>query len=369
MAHLFEHLMFNQTETLAAGELDRLIETVGGETNAATWCDWTHYRISLPAGQLELAARIESDRMQHLKLDDDQLEAERDVVINERLMNVDDDVEGFLDEQLMKLAFTQHPYGWPTIGWMEDIKGLPRADVHEFYRTYYAPNNACIVLVGDVDEPGALELLERYYGDIPPVELPTAVPAVEPEQTSERRQRFSKPVAADRLVLGYKTPDQSHPDWPALDLANALLTGGPSARLYRRLVVELQAASSVDGYVLPFSDPGLLALTTVMMRGHRAEQAIDELDRAIDRLQNQLVSADELAKVKNGAETDFWTSLATCDGKADALGHHETTAGDVRALFDLIEGIRAVTAADIQRVARAYLTPQRRTIVIAEPLA
>jgi zinc protease len=160
MAHLFEHLMFNQTTTLAAGDFDRLIEQTGGDSNAATWVDWTYYRDTVPARDLALCVRLEADRMHNLVLEDGPLEAEREVVANERLQRVDDDVDGFLDEELYRLAFTRHPYRWPTIGWMEDIRGLKKPDVVRFYRTFYAPNNATVVVVGHFAQAELLALNE-----------------------------------------------------------------------------------------------------------------------------------------------------------------------------------------------------------------
>src|SRR5512134_3260786 len=172
MAHLFEHLMFSQTESLPPGEFDRVVERTGGESNAATWVDWTYYRLSLPARDLALAVRLESERMTRLVLAPEPVEAERDVVTNERRERVEDDVDGWLDEQLMALAFEVHPYRWPTIGWMEDIRALPLDDIRAFYRTWYTPNNATLVVVGDFDEAELLDVVEAGYGPIPPAVLP-----------------------------------------------------------------------------------------------------------------------------------------------------------------------------------------------------
>jgi zinc protease len=366
-AHLFEHLMFNQTRSLAPGELDRLIEATGGDTNAATWVDWTYYRDNLPAHELELVVRLEADRLHNLVLEDGPLEAEREVVIHERMQRVDDDVEGFVDEQLMKLAFTVHPYHHPTIGWMEDIRGLTRADVQGFYRMYYAPNNATLVLCGDVDEARALDLIEAHYGTIPAVDLPTETSVPEPAQTEERRARFAKPVAADRVEIGYRVPGQGDPDWLILGLVGDLLTAGPSTRLHRRLVVDEEAAIDVDAGTLPFRDPSLLCMSVTMNRGHTAAEAERAIDEALADLAAKPVSEAELAKVKNGAETDYFSQLASCEGKAEALGHYQTTLGDFRELFRVVPALRAVTATDIARVTGAYLTRERRTVVIAEP--
>src|SRR5881394_2086585 len=186
MAHLFEHLMFGQTESLPPGEFDRLVERTGGESNAATWVDWTYYRLSLPARDLPLGVKLEAERMQHLVLETGPVESERDVVTNERRERVEDDVDGWLDEQLMAHAFTAHPYRWPTIGWMEDIRALALPDIRAFYRTWYAPNNATIVCVGDFEDDHLRDLIAKYYGNIPSAQLPEVPQIVEPEQTRER---------------------------------------------------------------------------------------------------------------------------------------------------------------------------------------
>jgi zinc protease len=369
MAHLFEHLMFGQTESLPQGEFDRLVERTGGESNAATWVDWTYYRLSLPARDLELGIKLESERMQHLVLEPTPVEAERDVVTNERRERVEDDVDGWLDEQLMAHAFTAHPYRWPTIGWMEDIRALALPDIRSFYRTWYAPNNATIVCVGDFDDEVLRDLIARYYGAIPPAQLPAFAKIVEPDQTRERLVRAPKPIATDRLLIGYKAPGQDEPDWAALEIVSTLLAGCPSARLHRKLVIENESASSVDAQLTPFADPSLLRLAVTTARGHDADEVIQTIDREIASLIENPPGAAEVEKAKALAETDFWSSLVDVDGKAEALGHYETALGDFRRVNVVAERLTAVTAEDVARVVRNYLLPTRRTIVIAEPEA
>jgi zinc protease len=206
IAHLFEHLMFNQTESLPPGEFDRQFELQGGNTNAATWVDWTYYQDDLPASELELAVRLEAERMQRLVVQEHQVETERGVVISERRLRVEDDVDGFMAEELFRLAFTSHPYHWPTIGWMRDIENITLGDAVAFYRTYYAPNNATVVVVGDVNEDRALRLIAAHYGQIPAQPIPPRPAVVEPAQTGERRASYRKPVLTDKLLLGYKAP-------------------------------------------------------------------------------------------------------------------------------------------------------------------
>ena len=367
MAHLFEHLMFNQTETLPPGEFDRVVERTGGESNAATWVDWTYYRLSLPARDLPLAVRLEAERMTRLVLDEGPVESERDVVTNERRERVEDDVDGWLDEQLMALAFEVHPYHWPTIGWMEDIRALPLEDIRAFYRTWYAPNNATLVVVGDFDEARLLDLVARAYGDIAPAVLPGEAGAVEPPQTAERRVTAKKPIASDRLLFGWKAPGQGDPDWAVLDLIATLLAGSPSTELHRRLVIQEEIASSVDTQLTPFRDPSLLRCAVTMARGHAAAEAIAAIDDVIDRMARVPPSPAALAKAKNLVETDFWAALVDADGKAEALGHHEAALGDFRSLTTLAERLAAVTADDVVRCVATYLRPERRSIVIAEP--
>src|SRR5215468_7095291 len=337
MAHLFEHLMFGQTENLPPGEFDRLVERTGGESNAATWVDWTYYRLSLPARDLTLGVRVE------------------------------DDVDGWLDEQLMAQAFTVHPYRWPTIGWMEDIRALSLPDIRAFYRTWYAPNNATLVCVGELDEAAVLDLVARSYGAIQPATLPDVPRVREPEQTRERVVRAPKPIATDRLLVGYKAPGQDHPDWATLEIVATLLAGCPSARLYRRLVIDREAASSVDAQLTPFRDPSLLRLAVTASRGHTADGIVAEIDRELAAMAEQPPRHAEVEKAKAIAETDFWTSLVDVDGKAEALGHYETALGDFRKVNAIAARLAAVSDDDVARCVRSYLRADHRTVVIAEP--
>ncbi len=367
IAHLFEHLMFNQTKNHPPGELDRLIETAGGDTNAATWVDWTYYRDNLPKAELQLAVELEADRMAHLTLGDKQVESEREVVANERRFRVEDDVDGFLNEELYKAAFTTHPYHWPTIGWMRDIEAISIDDCRTFYRTYYAPNNATVVLVGDVDEDGALALIEKHYGPIPSSVIPPDKAQPEPEQTSERRLQWPKPVTADKLRIGYKAPPIGHADYTALEVANEILFGGNSSRLHRRLVVETEIASSCHASTAPFRDPGLYEVSVGVQRGHAAAEAEAIVYEELDKLGRQPLEPHELDTAKTRLLTHFWRELRPQAGKAEALGHYETTVGDYRKLFAVADGYKAVTASDVERVVRAYLRPERRTVAIAVP--
>ncbi|MBI4511455.1 MAG: insulinase family protein [Deltaproteobacteria bacterium] len=367
IAHLFEHLMFNQTSSLAPGEFDRRMEEAGGETNAGTWIDWTYYRDNLPAQSLGLALSLEAERMQHLVLGETQVETEREVVANERRFRVDDDVEGFLSEQLFKMAFQVHAYGSPIIGWMDDILALTTSDCREFYKTYYAPNNATLVVVGDVDPAPTLELVSRHFGSIPPSTLPTRQLSTEPPQVHERRATFAKPVGADRAVLGYKAPSQADPDWIPLKLTHELLAGGNSSRLHRRLIVEKEIVSTIRGFLLPSCDPGVLQLYLTMKPGHQAAEALEVIDEELERLHKEPPTPDEMSRARNRLETEFWSDLETAEEKAETLGHYETTSGDYRTLFQVAQAVPRVNADDVVRVARRFLGHEQRTVVLATP--
>jgi zinc protease len=367
IAHLFEHLMFNQTKRLAAGEFDRRIEALGADSNAATWVDWTHFTTNAPAAALPDVLELEAERMRHLVLEEAPLEAERQVVLNERRQRVDDDVEGFLAEELYRCAFTVHPYGHPTIGWQADIEAISVDDARAFYRTHYAPNNTTLVLVGSFAPDEALAHIERAYGGAPAADLARPAPVVEPPQTAERRACFAKPVLAGRALFAWKAPPQTHDDWIPLLVLNEICVGGPSARLYRQLVIEREVASTVQGMLAPFAEPGLWELFVSLARDTDVSVVEAVLDEAAERLRHEPPSAAELAKAQNRLETEHWATLETADGKAQALGHHHTTAGDHRRLFEVAERVERVTPDDLVRVAAAYLRREALTVVVAEP--
>jgi zinc protease len=367
IAHLFEHLMFNQTEHLAPGEFDRKLEQAGGDTNAATWVDWTFYRNNLPRAELGLAVELESDRMAHLTLGDTQVESEREVVANERRFRVEDDVDGFLSEELFRIAYERHPYHWPTIGWMRDILAIGIDDCRAFYKRFYTPNNASIVIAGDFEEREAQALIEQHYGKIPPHELPPDRSEPEPPQKEERRASWKKPVTADKLRIGYKSPALSHADYLPLEVLSELLFGGKSSRLEKLLVADTEIASSTSASLTPFQDPGLYEISISMQRGHVAHEAERLVDDEIERLKREPLKDGELETAKTRLLTRLWRELRSLGGRAEALGHYHSTLGDYRKLFAVADGVRATREADVQRVARTYLDRAQRTVLVAEP--
>ncbi|MGO8997213.1 MAG: M16 family metallopeptidase [Polyangiaceae bacterium] len=367
LAHLFEHLMFNETETLKAGEFDRTLEENGAESNAATWVDWTYYYESLPADRFPLAVKLESERMNRLVLRDKQVTSEKEVVANERRYRVDDDVEGAASELLYKTAFTKHPYHWPTIGWMPDILGFTPEDCERFYRTYYAPNNAFIVVVGDVREIDVLREVRDAYGKLPASVIPPEDSEVEPAQTEVREVQIAKPTATEKLLVGYHGPALGDADHVALTVLSEILFGGRASRTHRSLVIEKEIASEVRGWVATFRDPGLFELYVTAREGHEAPELLAALDRELERARAEVVSEDELARAKARLELSALQSLESTAGKAEQIGFYDLVLGDPSSVFRRLDAYRRVTASDIRKAARRYITQDGRTIVRVIP--
>lgn len=367
IAHLFEHLMFNETEKLEAGEFDRQLEELGAESNASTWFDWTHYDIAVPSSAFERVAELESERMQHLVLRTPQVESEKEVVANERRYRVEDDVEGAVGEKLWSLAFERHPYHWPTIGWMSDIEGFTVEDCQAFYRTYYAPNNATLVIVGDIDPERVLEKLQQTYGGYRAAKIASPPIEAEPPQTAERRTELSKLTPTWKVNIGYRSPGLGHPDHLPLSVLCEILFGGRSSRLIRALVREQEMASDVRGSLSPLRDPGLLEIFVSARDGFDAEQLLQGVDAQIDRLLAEPVTEDELVRAKARIELGLLQGLSTNEGKASTIGFYEVVLGNPTAGFDRLGALSEVSIPQLAEVARRYLGRSSRTVISVRP--
>ncbi len=375
ISHLFEHLMFKATTTRAEGEYDRIMEARGGQTNAATWVDWTYYKAKLPRWELDLVIELEADRMEHLALSADMLEREREVVVNERLMRVDNDPEGLLSERMYRDAFRVHPYGVPTIGWMEDIRRISLDDCMRFYRTHYAPNNATIVVVGDVSTAAVLAGIESRYGHLHAQDVPPEHTASEPPQADERRLTLSLPLSSPRLVKAWKAPPSGTAEHAALEVLCEIIVGGDSARLQRTLVEELELATDVSGWVSSWAHPGLFELS-ITLRPGLGEDDVARVEAIIDQQLRALLTSETLTlasgtaefdKAKNGLEASFYRGLADVGARARALGHSRVTVGDWRDLWSEAARLAAVSPADVARALAATIIDQPATVGVALP--
>jgi zinc protease len=364
LAHLFEHLMFNEVEGRAPGEFDRKLEEAGAESNASTWLDWTHYNIAVPKDKLGLVVGLEAERMSRLVLRDPQVTSEKDVVANERRFRVDDDVEGSVSELLWATAFTRHAYRWPTIGWMKDIEGFTTGDCEEFYATYYAPNNAVIVVVGDFVEASMLEKVSRAYGGIAPSELPVENYQAEPPQTAERRSEVTKPTPTEKVAIGYHGPALGDFDHLGLSLLVDVLFTGRASRIHQKLVRELEIASDVRAFVGPFRDPGLVELFASAREGHTGEELLSAIDAELSRVRSEAVSLEEIERARARTELGLLASLETVDGKASTLGFYEAVLGRPAAAFERLDALRRIGPSDLLRAARRFFDEQARSIVL-----
>jgi zinc protease len=368
LAHLFEHLMFTQTKgAREPGEFDRRMEEVGGNVNAMTSYDFTAYVDDMPPDALPLAIKLEADRMVNLALTKKQVETEREVVAEERLSSVEDSVDGLLDEMLHLQSFKTHPYRYPIIGLMKDIKAVTADKALDFYRTFYAPNNAVVVAAGKLEPTATLAAIAAAYGELEASRVPADTLAPERAPATPVRGEVVRPVPADRVVVGMPAPPLAHADRPAYELLVELLAGGPSSRLYRRLVVEDELASSVHGDAPATRDAPILGLWVQMTRGHTAAEAEAVIEPELARLGAEPVPAAELEKARAQLETALWRGLTSSEGKAEQLGEFELCAGDYRRLLGRASEYGRVTAADLTRVAAAYFSPQARAVIVAKP--
>ena len=367
LAHLFEHMMFKRTDKYDDQYFSKTLEAAGGpDLNAWTWLDITAYHVSLPAPQLPLIVDLEATRMDGLLIDKDQLEAEREVVLNERRYRVDNSPEGAMNEQLWALAFEKNRYHWPTIGWEEDIKGYTVEDCMAFYRSYYAPNNATVVLVGGFDKEEALSLLNEHYGDIPASQLDRVEHGEEPEQTELRRKEMELEMQSEVLQWAFKVPAIDHPDRAALAVLDAVLTAGDSSRLQRRFI-DSGWASSATGWLPPFQHDALYEFAVTMREGLSADAAVQILRNELDDLRTNLLSAEELDRARAQLLADQYAQLLSNSGRAGFLGFYEVAWGKWENGVDFLEALRQVTDEDVRRVAQTWFQEQRSSMIVGHP--
>ena len=367
IAHFLEHMMFKGTPTRGPKQFARLVEENGGQDNAFTSQDVTSYFVDIAADKLDLVIELEADRMQNLLLDAKQIASEREVVIEERRTRTEDDPGGFLGEEVSSIAFKAHPYGYPIIGWMEDIKRITPAEIRAFYQTYYIPNNAMVVAVGAFQAPAALEKIRRSFGRIPRGRTPPPVFAVEPPQNGERRVTVRREAELPIVYLGWHVPNQRSDDAPALEVLSTILSGGRASRLYRDLVYQRQLALEAGGDYSYFSiDPNLFWFWATPMPGQTPETLEAELSKHMERLKAEPVTDEELARAKNQIESAFVFQEDSVHRRAALLARFELIGG--YALKDsFIAKIRAVTVADLTRVAGVWFAPERKSVGVLLP--
>jgi len=367
-AHLFEHMMFKGSENTSAGEHLNLVLNNGGVMDATTGADRTNYFAALPANQLDLALFLESDRLRSLSITQEAFDTERNVVQEERRMRIDNQPYGKSREVLNDLLYDNFAYKHPGIGSMEDLNAATLEDIREFFKTYYAPNNVTLVLVGDFKTADALAKINKYFGDIPRQPAPPLVGLTEPEQKAERRATVEDALArAPQLSLGFKAAVGNTPDFYALQTLSAALASGQSSRLYQTLVKEKELAGSVFGFVDERRGPGALYITATLRPGKKVEEVEAAIYAEIERLGKEPAASAELEKAKNAISLGFINNLQRSLLRAIIIGQYAVSFDDPNLINTWLDKIAAVTAEDVQRVASKYLRPANRTVVITLP--
>jgi zinc protease len=364
LAHLFEHMMFRGTKTLGDGEFDKTLALNGvyGE-NATTWLDRTNYYESVPAEKLELVMRLEADRMVNLVIDETVLDTEREVVLGEYRMGLDDP-DSVAFDHLFDAAYTQHPYKFTTIGTEEEIKRFSKSDADYFYGRFYAPNNAYVIVAGDVDPTRVFELAEKCYGGYPAQQIQRVPAPREPVQTAARKRQFTHAQLADpKVVLGYHAPEVTHADHAALWVAHAHLSQGEGSAL-QAAWVDSGIAASQGGFLGQFRDPGLFVLSADLQGGREPEELLEALDRVIAA---GIRSEDELERARNQLLLETLGQADENSALASYLGEFVASAGDPMFGLELLERVKQVKPDDARSAMARYLRPENRTAVIGLP--
>jgi zinc protease len=374
-AHLFEHLMFEGSKNVPEGQFDLLLEAAGANNNGSTTNDRTNYVIDLPSNALELALFLESDRMGYLldAMPPEQVNSQRDVVKNERRQSYENRPYGMASLEISRMLWpASHPYSWPVIGHMEDLTAATQQDVTEFFKQYYAPNNASLVIAGDIDLDRTRTLVEKWFGELPrgafvePIAPPPAM------LTDVKRQTITDQVSLPRLYLAWLTPRLHAPGDAALDVASAVLTGGKNSRLYKRLVYEEQMAQDVSA----FQSSGMLGSSVMVIatarRGHTIEDLQKAIDEEIDRLRREPPEPREVQRALNQIEASFYRRMERVggfDGKADQLNAYYFAGGSPDFFAEDLARYTSLTATDIQAAIARWLPRDRRVELIVQPEA
>lgn len=363
LAHLFEHLMFKATKNYKDGEFDRILESSGVEgENAFTSRDFTAYIQELPNTKLDLIAKLESDRMVNLVVDEAAFKTEREVVQNERRFRNENSPDGLMYQEVFGLAFNDHPYHWPVIGYEEDLNRMVAKDAENFYRSYYAPDRATIVVVGDLNAEDVLKTVEKYYGNIPGAYKPNLPITQEPEQKAPRTKTLKLNIQVQKIMMGYHIPDISNTDTAAISALRSVMSLGKSSRLEKALV-DSGIATTESIYDLDDKDPSLLIITANLQKGHKATDAEKVILKEFEKIQKTLVSDAELEKSKNQLLFEFYKELQDPGKKAHFLGLYETLLGDFTRGLETIEQLSTVTPEQVREVANKYLKPNNRTVI------
>jgi predicted Zn-dependent peptidase len=362
-AHFFEHLLFEGSENIERGEFDSYVTNAGGALNANTSQDRTFYFELLPSNQMELGLWLESERMLHANIQTVGVETQREVVKEEKRQRVDNQPYGSWLENMMKRLYSDHPYNWVPIGSMDHLNAAKLDEFMAFYKKFYIPNNATLSIAGDIDIAKTKEMIAAYFADIPrgaDVVQPTIQ---EPALGGEKVAIIYDNIQLPAMMMGYRMPPQTSDDAYALQMTSSVLSGGPSSRMYKRLVDEDQTALQVFAFPFSLEQGGAFITFSLANAGKTIDDMTPGLEEEIQKLQNELITEREFQKIQNQMESNFIQSNSKMAGIAESLADYHTYYGDANYINTEIERYRSVTREDIQRVAKKYLVKDNRVVL------
>ncbi|MDX1335415.1 MAG: pitrilysin family protein [Gammaproteobacteria bacterium] len=372
ISHVLEHMMFKGTAKYPAGKFSSIIAENGGQENAFTSYDFTAYYQYIASDRLETAFKLESDRMRNLTLPEDEFLKEIEVVKEERRLRTEDNPTALTDEQFRAAAWVNSPYHNPVIGWMADLDALTIDDLKDWYRQWYAPNNALLVVVGDVNSKEVIKLAEKYFGRHKPEKISQVKPQLETEQKGERRIVVKAPAELPYMTMGYKVPvvNQADEDWEpyALEVLASLLTGGETSLLQRELVRGKEMLASVDVSYQAFSRlPQLFVIDAVPADGYDVKQAEAAIEKQIQTLKEKPVTQAELDRIKAGVIAGEIYQRDSVQHQAIVIGMLETLGFGWETMEEYADRISAVTTEQVQAVAKKYLVADQKTVAVLDP--
>ena len=369
VSHLFEHLMFKGTPKYGAKQFFEKLEAKGAEVNAFTTRDYTVYYENFTPDMLELVADMESDRLAHLKLDEEIVNTERQVVLEERRLRTDNSPAGKMQEALWQLAYHRHPYQWPVIGYPQDVLSVPLKEVVAYFNSHYQPGNATLIIVGDINPDKTFELIKKYYSEIPGRDKPKREIPVEPEQEEEHRLVIHDRVASQEFSQAYHVPAGGSDDSYALDVLANILFEGESSRAYRKLVEEKDIVVGISGSAYTPTYPGLFIVSGVMKGSLPGTDAEPLMDGVISEVQTNGVTKEEVDIAVRQLTVQLVDSVRTPYGVAQVIGTVQMVLGDADKFIEDFTKYLKVTPEDVKRVAAKYLNPNNRSIVTVVPEA
>ena len=364
IAHMLEHLNFKSTKNLKAGEFDEIVKGFGGVNNAGTSFDYTHYYIKTSSKNTDKSLELFSELMQNLTLNDEEFQPERDVVAEERRWRTDNNPMGYLQFRVFNNTFVYHPYHWTPIGFMDDIKNWTIEDIKNFHSTYYQPQNAIVVVAGDIKKDDVFSYVEKHFKDIKnKKEIPSSVHTIEPKQDGERRAIINKESNVQMLAMTYHIPNFEHEDQIALSALSQLLSSGKSSILQKVLVDEKRLANSVYAYNMELKDPGVFMFMAVANENVDALKIEKEILDIISKIQKGDIQEKELDKLKINTKADFIYSLESSSDVASLFGTY-LVRDNIKPLLEYEANLEKLKVEDIVNVAKKYLVKENSTTLI-----